>query len=42
MAKLTIALTILIMKYQSNKGKYYTIQKVSVLLSGFFHFLLQG
>lgn len=42
MAKLTIALTILIMKYQGNKGKYYTIQKVSVLLSGFFSLFVTG
>lgn len=42
MAKLTIALTILIMKYQGSKGKYYTIQKVSVLLSGFFSLFIVG
>ncbi len=42
MAKLTIALAILIMKYQGNQGKHYTIQKVSVLLSGFFSLFVVG
>lgn len=42
MTKLTIALAILIMKYQGNKGKYYTIQKVSILLSGFFSLFVVG
>lgn len=42
MSKLTIALAILVMKFQGRKGKYYTIQKVSVLLSGFFSLFVVG
>lgn len=42
MMKLTLSLLMLIMKYQGNKGKYYTIQKVSLFISGFFSLFFTG
>jgi len=36
MFKLTLSVIMLIMKYQGNKGKYYTVQKASFLISGIF------
>jgi hypothetical protein len=42
MMKLTLSLLMLIMKYQGNNGKYYTIQKVSVFISAFFSLFLTG
>lgn len=47
MLKLTLAMIMVIMKYQGSKGKYYTLQKASALVSGimalftssFIHFL---
>lgn len=42
MMKLTLSLLMLIMSYQGNTGKYYTIQKVSLIISGFFSLFLSG
>lgn len=39
---MTLSLLMLIMKYQGNKGKYYTIQKISLLISGFLSLFLSG
>ena len=42
MMKLTLSLLMIIIKYQGNGGKYYIIQKVSVLISGFLSLFLTG
>jgi hypothetical protein len=42
MMKLTLSLLMLIMKYQGNKGKYYTVQKASLFISGFFSLFFTG
>lgn len=42
MMKLTLSLLMLIMKFQGNDGKYYTVQKVSTLLSGFVSLFITG
>lgn len=40
--KMTLSIIMLIMKYQGDKGKYYTLQKASVLISGFFSLFASG
>ncbi len=42
MMKMTLSILLLIMKYQGNKGKYYTIQKVSILISAISSLLFTG
>ncbi len=42
MTKLTLSLIMLIMQYQGRDGKYYIIQKVSVIVSAFLSFFVTG
>jgi hypothetical protein len=42
MMKLTLSLLMLIIKYQGNKGKYHTVQKASLFISGFFSLFFTG
>jgi hypothetical protein len=42
MMKLTLSLLMLMMKHQGSKGKYYTVQKASIFISGFFSLFFTG
>lgn len=42
MKKVSLSLILLLMHFQGNKGKYYTIQKSSLFLTGFSSLFLAG
>src|SRR5688572_28345184 len=42
MKKLSLCMILLLMHFQGNKGKYYTIQKSSIFLTGFSSLFIVG